>query len=152
MQEMQDMSSILGSEIFLGEGNGNPLQYSFQENPMGRGAWWAIAHMITKSRNQLSMRALPSKVAAAAKSLFKGPFCNRFPYLKTWEAFLSAASCEESSWSFLVLIPWEQRKGDTFYQILGPTSFVASFISVSQRRRETVEPKSLKKIKDWLSG
>ena len=38
MQEMQDMSSILGSGIFLGEGNGNPLQYSSQENPMGRGA------------------------------------------------------------------------------------------------------------------
>ena len=24
-----------------GEGNGNPLQYSCLENPMGRGAWWA---------------------------------------------------------------------------------------------------------------
>ena len=67
MQEMQDMSSILGSEIFLREGNGNSLQYSFQENPMGRGAWWA-------KYNQLSMRALPSKVtAAAAKSLQSCP-------------------------------------------------------------------------------
>ena len=25
-----------------GEGNGNPLQYSCLENPMDRGAWWAI--------------------------------------------------------------------------------------------------------------
>ena len=24
-----------------GEGNGNPLQYSCLENPVGRGAWWA---------------------------------------------------------------------------------------------------------------
>ena len=24
-----------------GEGNGNPLKYSCQENPMDRGAWWA---------------------------------------------------------------------------------------------------------------
>ena len=24
-----------------GEGNGNPLQYSYLENPIGRGAWWA---------------------------------------------------------------------------------------------------------------
>ena len=24
-----------------GEGNGNPLQYSYLENPMDRGAWWA---------------------------------------------------------------------------------------------------------------
>ena len=26
------------------EGNGNPLQYSCQENSMDRGAWWAIVH------------------------------------------------------------------------------------------------------------
>ena len=25
----------------LGEGNGNPLQYSCLENPMDKGAWWA---------------------------------------------------------------------------------------------------------------
>ena len=28
---------------------GNPLQYSCLENPMGRGAWWATAHMVSKS-------------------------------------------------------------------------------------------------------
>ena len=27
-----------------GEGNGNPLQYSFLENPMDRGAWSATVH------------------------------------------------------------------------------------------------------------
>ena len=32
-----------------GEGNGNPLQYSCQGNPMGRGAWQAIVHGIRKS-------------------------------------------------------------------------------------------------------
>ena len=32
-----------------GEGKGNPLQYSFQENPVDRGAWWAITHGATKS-------------------------------------------------------------------------------------------------------
>ena len=26
----------------LGEGNGNPLQYSCLENPTYRGAWWAL--------------------------------------------------------------------------------------------------------------
>ena len=38
----------------LGEGNGNPLQYSCLENPMGRGAWWAVVHGVSKSRTQLS--------------------------------------------------------------------------------------------------
>ena len=32
-----------------GEGNGNPLQYSRLENPMDRGAWQAIFHVVTKS-------------------------------------------------------------------------------------------------------
>ena len=27
-----------------GGGNGNPLQYSFLENSMDRGAWWATVH------------------------------------------------------------------------------------------------------------
>ena len=25
-------------------GNGNPLQYPWLENPMGKGAWWATVH------------------------------------------------------------------------------------------------------------
>ena len=32
------------------EGNGTPLQYSCLENPMGRGAWWAAVHGVTKSQ------------------------------------------------------------------------------------------------------
>ena len=32
-----------------GVGHGNPLQYSYLENPMDRGAWWATAHRVTKS-------------------------------------------------------------------------------------------------------
>ena len=37
-----------------GEGNGTPLQYSCLENPMDRGAWWAVVHGIAKSRTGLS--------------------------------------------------------------------------------------------------
>ena len=32
---------------FPGEGNGSPLQYSYLENSMDRGAWQAIAHGVT---------------------------------------------------------------------------------------------------------
>ena len=32
-----------------GEGHGNPLQYSCLENPMDRGAQWAIVHRVTES-------------------------------------------------------------------------------------------------------
>ena len=37
-----------GSGRFPAEVNGNPLQYSCLENPMGQGAWWAAVCGITK--------------------------------------------------------------------------------------------------------
>ena len=37
-----------------GEGNGTPLQYSWLENPMDGGAWWAAVHGVTKGRTRLS--------------------------------------------------------------------------------------------------
>ena len=36
------------------EGSGNPLQYSYLENPMDGGAWWAAVHGVAKSRARLS--------------------------------------------------------------------------------------------------
>ena len=39
-----DAGSIPGSGRSPGEGNGNPLQYSYLENPMDRGAWQAAVH------------------------------------------------------------------------------------------------------------
>ena len=44
-----DPGSIPGSESLPGEGNGNPLQYSFLENPMDRGAWRATVHRVAGS-------------------------------------------------------------------------------------------------------
>ena len=39
--------------VWNGEGNGNPLLYSCQENHVDRGAWWAAVHRVTQSRRQL---------------------------------------------------------------------------------------------------
>ena len=33
----------------IGEGNGNPLQYSCLENPMDGGAWWAAVYGVAQS-------------------------------------------------------------------------------------------------------
>ena len=43
-----DAGLIPGSGRSLGEGNGNPLQYSCLGNPMDRGAWLATVHGVTK--------------------------------------------------------------------------------------------------------
>ena len=37
----------------IGEGNGNPLQCSFLENPRDRGAWWAAVYGVAQSRTRL---------------------------------------------------------------------------------------------------
>ena len=39
-----DMGLIPGPRRFLGEGNGNPFQYSCLGNPMDREPWWATVH------------------------------------------------------------------------------------------------------------
>ena len=36
--------------MWPGEGNGTPLQYSYLENPMDGGAWWAAVHGVAKSQ------------------------------------------------------------------------------------------------------
>ena len=38
----------------IGEGNGNPLQYSCLENSMDGGGWWATVHAVAKSQTRLS--------------------------------------------------------------------------------------------------
>ena len=45
--------SIPGLGRSPGEGDGNPLQYSYLENPMDRGAKEATVHGVTKSQIQL---------------------------------------------------------------------------------------------------
>ena len=49
-----DLAVISGLGRSPGGENGNPLKYSGLENPMDRGAWWAIVHGVTKDWTQLS--------------------------------------------------------------------------------------------------
>ena len=44
-----DEGAIPGSGRSPGEGNGNPIQYSYLENPMDREVWWATVHRVTES-------------------------------------------------------------------------------------------------------
>ena len=41
-------------QLVFGGGSGNPLQYSWLENPSDGGAWWATVHGVTKSWTWLS--------------------------------------------------------------------------------------------------
>ena len=48
--DLRDEGLISGSGRSPGGGNGNPLQYSCLENPMGRRAWWARVHGAAESQ------------------------------------------------------------------------------------------------------
>ena len=49
-----DLGLIPGSGRYPREGNGNPLQYSCLENPMGGRAWWGTVPGVAKSQTRLS--------------------------------------------------------------------------------------------------
>ena len=49
----------------IGEGNGNPIQYSCLENPMDRGTWWAAVYGVAQSRHNWS------DLAAAAEYIMR---------------------------------------------------------------------------------
>ena len=48
--DARDMGSITGSGRFLGEENGNLLQYACLENSMDKEAWQATVHEVTKTQ------------------------------------------------------------------------------------------------------
>ena len=52
--DTRDMGLIPGLRRSPGTGNSNPLQYSYLENSMDRGSWWATVHTVTRSRTWLS--------------------------------------------------------------------------------------------------
>ena len=45
-EDMRHVGSIPGLGRSPGEGNGNPLQYSYLENSVDRGAWWATVDRV----------------------------------------------------------------------------------------------------------
>ena len=62
-------SSIPGLGRCLGEGNGNPLQYSCLGNLMDRGAWRATVHRVTKNQTWLSTHAESSSLQTVSSGV-----------------------------------------------------------------------------------
>ena len=58
--DVRDSGLIPKSGRVTEKGNGNPLQYSFLENPMDRGAWWATVCGVAQSWQWLKQLLVPS--------------------------------------------------------------------------------------------
>ena len=112
----QNWVRSLGWEDPLDEGNGNPLQYSCLENPMDRGAWWAILHRVAKSRTRLSdftffhIARIGLQVALVVKNLpanagdkgrWYDPLIEKIPRRRKWQPTHILA------WK----IPWTKESG-----------------------------------------
>ena len=41
--------------LHVGEGNGNPLQYSCLENPVDGRTWWAAVHRVPQSQTRVKI-------------------------------------------------------------------------------------------------
>ena len=69
-----DLGSIPGSGRSPGDGNGNPLQCSYLENPMDGGAWWATVHRVAKRAWWATVhRVTKSRTRLSEQSCFKIP-------------------------------------------------------------------------------
>ena len=63
----------------IGEGNGNPLQYSCLENPIDGGAWWAAVYGVAQIRTQLKQLSSSSRIVHRAypvAQMVKESACN----------------------------------------------------------------------------
>ena len=72
MQETQETwVPSLGQEDSPEGGNGNLLQYSYPENSIDRGAWWAIVHQFAESWTWLSDWAQEAKQGKRMKCIVR---------------------------------------------------------------------------------
>ena len=58
----------------IGEGNGNPLQYSCLENARDGGAWWAAVYGVTQSRTP------PKRLSSSYNSVERYNFVERYKF------------------------------------------------------------------------
>ena len=59
----------------IGEGNGNPLQCSFLENPRDGGAWWAAIYGVAQSQTRLKRLSSSSSSSSSRWCSGKEPTC-----------------------------------------------------------------------------
>ena len=103
--DVRDVGLISGLGRSPGGGYGSPLQYSYLENPMDRGAWWTTVHRVTESwtvLKQLSIHACTLKeetvvtenrsVVAGGLEAGAGRATKRF----LWKSFLGWWNCSIS--------------------------------------------------------
>ena len=77
--DIRDAGSIPALGRPPGGGHGNPFNYSWLENSMDRGAWWAIVHKVAKSQTKLKPLSMHTCDKLTAKRILN---------MESWKSFL----------------------------------------------------------------
>ena len=89
----------LNMHACIGEGNGNPPQYSCLENPRDRQAWWAVVYGVTQSRIGLKRLSSSSSRDSTCKYLINILFIyyTSLYALIMQNKYLGAACCRKKN-------------------------------------------------------
>ena len=106
----------------IGEGNGNPLQYSCLENPRDGGAWWAAIYGVVQSRTRLKRLSSSSSSISWGHRQCQGEKVRKMKKCrKVVGTFLWATDC----WLWGSTVFRGRRKG-LIWKIVFLVSFVCS--------------------------
>ena len=92
-----DLGLIPGLGKSPGGRHGNTLQYSYLENPMNRGAWWATVHRVAKSQTWLNTHARDMWILFLKCSAFQHHLFKR----QCFPLNFAIASFSKISWLYL---------------------------------------------------
>ena len=73
----RDLGLTPGLRRSLGEGNGNPLQYSCLGNPMDSQAWWTTVHGVSRTAHDLATKPPPYIYIYICKYIYFTPSYQR---------------------------------------------------------------------------
>ena len=115
----------------IGEGNGNPLQWSCLEDPRDGGAWWAAIYGVAQSRTRLKRLSSSSSM----KYMLKWDLCDQFVFtcfftlLSFYPSFLLYCSLPFVfevfiMWSIKIRTAMEAMRNTFFQMTLGTTFYI----------------------------
>ena len=67
--DWSDLAAAAAAALYVGEGNGTPLQYSCLENPMDGGAWWAAVYGVARSQTRLKWLSSSSSSSIMSRKI-----------------------------------------------------------------------------------
>ena len=106
-----DLGAMPGLGRSLGEGNGNPFQYSCLENPMERGIWRASVHGITKSWTWLKWPTLSLHFHVPRSGILGWYSSFIFWFLRNLHTVLLEKAMAPHSSTLAWNIPWMEEPG-----------------------------------------